>query len=191
MAHGVDVLSKPLFSIIQGQTSHAGAHVCPGQGVGPVAFGRCLWNFLQRGSWRERQHGGETVSAQRLTPCLPGLHCPCWLSAAVTGRKGPLPQDPPAAAGFGGCLQPLFPVSGEHRVPCRGAAMGSCGTRCLIRSLLCSRAPCLPWEGPACHYGLSYKAAAQQKMIRFPAAFSVPGPAGRADLPRGRSWAEP
>lgn len=106
------------------------------------------------------------------------------------GRWGgtPLPEGPLLLQDFGAVCSPRPPCPCEHHVP---PPRGCHGTCCLIRSTLSSRDPCLPREGPACHYGLLYKAAAQQKMIRFPAAFSVPGPAGRAELPRGRSWAEP
>lgn len=192
-ARRLSVLGSPLFSVVQGQTWPCKGPCLPGVGVWDLRAlaGACGISC--------REGDGRKVSKEekrcRLcgSPCVsPGLHCPCWVSPRAAGRRGLLPGIPPLLQDFGAACNPHPPhVPGSIVGPCHGAAMGSCGTRCLIRSTLSDRYPCPSREGPACHYGSLYKAAAQQQMIRFPAAFSVPGPAGRAELPRGRSWAEP
>lgn len=158
---GLECLAISSSLLPKGKRAMRGPMFAWGQGMGPVGFGRCLWNFLQRGPWQESQQGGETVSALWLTLHLPGLHRPSWVSPGAVGSRGLLPKVPPRCSRILVLFAALVPcVCGSIVCPCCGAAMGGCGTRCLIRSTLSSRDPCPPRQGPACHYGL-YKAAAQ------------------------------
>lgn len=89
-----------------------------GRGVGPAGFGRCLWNFLQRGRWQESQQRGETVSALRLALCLPGAALSLLGVPQGSREEGTAAWDPPTAAGFRGRLQPSSPpCPWEHRGP--------------------------------------------------------------------------
>lgn len=114
----------------------------------------------------EKSHGSHHK------PHISGGCAPAAASRRIRGCgvMGMLSMSPPSpcCCSFWGHLQPPSPARVGTRPP-------RVATRCLIRSALSSSDL---REGQACHYGLSYRAAAQQQIIPSPAAFSVSEPWG-------------
>lgn len=187
-ARSVRVLGNSLSSVVQGQAGRGRAPVCMGSGCGTCGLWQVLVEFLAE--MRMARKSAKRRNCQLCVPrsctvpteCTPRLHWPFWLPpeaapsplGALQGCTSPAEHPPGqqgegAAArtpslslqGFGAVCHPHPPCPREHHVAAR--------TRCLFRALSPAGLPSR--QGPACHCGLSHRAAAQHEMTRFSLLF--------------------